>query len=70
MKRAWNMPQVWRQTGTSPIETMPNMGQNMLEVGINDHFANVCLANANHHNDGRFNASFHSQQPDPQPNTQ
>ena len=31
-KRAWNMPLVWRQTGTSPMETMPSTRQNMLEV--------------------------------------
>lgn len=31
-KRAGNMPLVWRQTGTSPMETMPSKRQNMLKV--------------------------------------
>ena len=31
-ERAWNMSLVWRQTGTSPMETMPSQGQNMLLV--------------------------------------
>ena len=57
--------------GPHPWRQFPARGKTCSKCGINDHFANVCLANGPppQRRRGSYSPS-HPQQPDPQPNTQ
>ena len=59
------------ERGPHPWRQCPARGKTCLKCGINDRFANVCLANGPHTTaTERLKPSSHPQQRDPQPNTQ